>query len=1020
MNRFTKKLFPTLFSLTFLLFVVIPTSSYANKEPVECVNKTVQRELPFQLSITDGLVTLHARGAQLGRILEDISEKTGVEFKIGPDVTGSISTSFHKLPIDEALKRMTGNRGIVFSKQKGKGRYQISKVSIFASSQNQAKTKAENHRLLKSRTGESKQFTPQITKTNSQVNQATSLTVLDEKTGTKSKVVSNELVIRFKKDLSKEDIGGLIAKSGAIVKTHIKALNYYVLLLPAHLSVNDALRWYRQQNMVDQAEPNYLIPLKVVPDDPDFSKQWALHNTGQAGGASDADIDAPEAWDVEKGLAEVVIAIIDTGVDYLHPDLAANIWHNPWEIPNNGLDDDGNGYIDDSIGWDFVDSFGGASDEDYQIADNDPMDRHGHGTHVAGIAGAVSNNGLGVAGVAWNCKIMAVRAGYKTPSGDGVLESVDAAQAIIYAAENGARVVNLSWGDYQKSNLIEDAMAFATSQGALVCAAAGNESSSTRIYPAASDNSAVMAVGATDSHDMKAAFSNYGDWVDVSAPGTGIYSTYPNNTYRQMSGTSMSAPHLAGLAALLFSHFPEISPLEVKTTIMRSVDVLNDLNGKNATSGRINSYLALSNQYTTPHIFSLSPAGAHEGDQITLFGDRFGAEQGNGFVAFYPDIRADIVSWDNSIILCTVPEGSQTGEVKVTTFEGVSNGIELTILTKLYDQALREHEFLNTGQPQGWQADDQSWLYSLPFSFPFFENQYDSVYVCSNGFLDFTNTTASYLNSNEAFKHRVMIAPMWDDLITNGSSQQGEDIYIHSPSPDSVCFRWAGERYETGDPVNAEVILFKDGRIQFNYGSGNSNLSPTVGISGGDEEKYHFASYNEMSSLNEVQTALFTPHKQTFTIALDLGWNLISLPLVPNNNRINEIMGSVISGIESVWGYVNGDWQVFIPENIEASNLESIKAGYGYWAKTNEEGLRIEVSGQTITTPFQLMPGWNLVGIGSLLSRPVEEALASIEGDIEIVWGYVDGLWQVYDPSNPEFSDFDKLDPEKGYWVSVR
>ena len=400
MNRFTKKLFPTLFSLTFLLFVVIPTFSYANKGSVQCVDKTVQGELPFQLSITDGLVTLHARDAQLRRILEEISEKTGVEFKIGPDVTGSITTSFHKLPIDEALKRMTGNRGIVFSKQKGKDRYQISKVSIFASSQNQAKKRAENHKPSKSPTGESKNLASQITKTKPQIRPATSITVINQETGTKSKVVSNELVIRFKKDLSKEDIGGLIAKSGAIVKTHIKALNYYVLLLPAHLSINDALTWYLQQNMVDGAEPNYLIPLKVVPDDPDFSKQWALHNTGQAGGSNDADIDAPEAWDVEQGQTEVIIAIIDTGVDYLHSDLAVNIWHNPWEIPDNGLDDDGNGYIDDSIGWDFVDSFGGASDEDYKIPDNDPMDRHGHGTHVAGIAGAVSNNGLGVAGVA--------------------------------------------------------------------------------------------------------------------------------------------------------------------------------------------------------------------------------------------------------------------------------------------------------------------------------------------------------------------------------------------------------------------------------------------------------------------------------------------------------------------------------------------------------------------------------------------------------------------------------------------
>jgi len=198
-----------------------------------------------------------------------------------------------------------------------------------------------------------------------------------------------------------------------------------------------------------------------------------------------------------------MIAIIDTGVDYTHEDLAANIWQNPGEIPGNGVDDDANGYIDDTMGWDFVDSFEGAAGEDFEIPDNDPMDRHGHGTHVAGIAGAVTNNNLGIAGVTWNCTIMPVRAGYKNQSGGGILESDDAAQAIVYAADNGAQVINLSWGDYQTSNLIRDAMTFATIKGALICAAAGNENSSDRIYPAASENDAVLAVGALDDKDKK-------------------------------------------------------------------------------------------------------------------------------------------------------------------------------------------------------------------------------------------------------------------------------------------------------------------------------------------------------------------------------------------------------------------------------------------------------------------------------------------------------------------------------------
>lgn len=666
-----------------------------------------------------------------------------------------------------------------------------------------------------------------------------------------------------------------------------------------------------------------------------------------------------------------------------------------------------------------MDASGGAEDEDFVTPDNDPMDRHGHGTHVAGIAGAVTNNGLGIAGVAWNCKIMPVRAGYKTSSGGGVLESDDAAQAIIYAAENRARVINLSWGDYQKSNLIEDAMTYATNKGALVCAAAGNENSNSLIYPAASENTAVLAIGATDSHNLKASFSNYGDWVHVSAPGVSIYSTFFNNSYRQISGTSMSAPHVAGIAALLFSYFPDISPIEAKTRIMRSVDILADLNGKNSVSGRINAYSALTAAYTFPHIFSVSPNAAHEGDTVTIFGDSFGDEQGDGVVKFYPDKEAEIISWSKSTLVCKVPEGVQTGELTVITSEGDSNGIEIAILIKFYDETLIANEFLAAGVAQEWHADDQSWQYELPFSFPFFGKRYNSVYVCSNGYLDFTNSASFYQNSTEVLKTRVMIAPLWDDLITSGTAQEGEDIYLHEPSVDSVCIRWVGERYETGDPVNVEVVLYEDGRIKFNYGLGNAEMSPTIGISGGDGYQYHLASYDGSSQLDQVQTILFVPKVLSFSIPLDLGWNLISLPLVPENNQVAQIMDDVNKGIESVWGYENGVWCVYDSLNPGASDLEIMKTGYGYWVKTSQEGLSIQIQGQMSPLSFNLPEGWNLVGFSSLQSMTVEEALADIEGEVESVWGYKDGVWYVYDSQNPGLSDLVEVEPGKGYWLEV-
>ena len=830
-------------------------------------------EKSFYLSINDGLVSLDAQKADLREILTEISNRTRVVIEIGASVEDSITTSFCNIPLDKALKKITSNWAMVFLKEKGQNVEHLSKVVILAGSQDMAnaqiKLKTDNHNFFKPPPANLIKPVAPAAKTSFQKKSSASLTLTNEKTGLKSNVVPNELIVRFKKGLSKEDIQSLVAATGATVKTYIEALNYYVLSLPPDLSVNDALRWYRRQDVVDQAEPNYLIPLQTIPNDPGFSWQWALHNTGQTGGTDDADIDAAESWDIEQGQEEVVIAIIDTGVDYTHEDIAVNIWQNQGEIPGNEIDDDGNGYIDDTIGWDFVDASGGAEDEDFATPDNDPMDRHGHGAHVAGIAGAVANNDTGIAGVAWNCKIMPVRAGYKTSSGDGVLESDDAAQAIIYAAENGARVINLSWGDYQKSNLIEDAMTYATNKGALVCAAAGNENSNSLIYPAASKNTAVLAIGATDSHDLKASFSNYGDWVDVSAPGVSIYSTFLNNSYRQISGTSMAAPHVAGVAALLFSYFPDLSPIEAKTKIMRSVDVLSSLGGKNSTSGRINAYSALTKNYTTPYIFSVSPNAAHEGDAVTIFGDSFGDEQGDGVVKFYPDKEAEIISWSKSNVVCRVPEGTQTGELAVITSEGVSNGIEIAILIRFYDETLIENEFLAAGTAQGWQADDQSWQYQLPFSFPFFGKQYDSVYICSNGYLDFTDSASSYQNSTEVLKTKVMIAPLWDDLITDGTAQEGEDIYIHSPSPDSVCIRWVGERYETGNSVNMVVVLHEDGRIKFNYGSGNNNLSPTIGISGGDGYQYHVASCDGSSQLGQVQTVLFVPKVLSFSIPLD-------------------------------------------------------------------------------------------------------------------------------------------------------
>jgi len=219
--------------------------------------------------------------------------------------------------------------------------------------------------------------------------------------------------------------------------------NVYKITFPSDVNIYSVMDDYSRDIDVEYIEPNYIYHTCIEPNDPFFDMQWAFHQE------NDHDIDAPEAWDIEKGSDDVIIAIIDTGVDWDHPDLCDNIWINEDEIPDNGRDDDDNGYVDDIRGWDFVNtSLEVWPGEDGKDEDNNPMDFDGHGTHCAGIAGAVTNNGIGIAGTCWNCRIMALRAGYKSASGRGVLELCNIVKAIVYAVDNGAKIISMSYGAY--------------------------------------------------------------------------------------------------------------------------------------------------------------------------------------------------------------------------------------------------------------------------------------------------------------------------------------------------------------------------------------------------------------------------------------------------------------------------------------------------------------------------------------------------------------------------------------------
>ena len=311
------------------------------------------------------------------------------------------------------------------------------------------------------------------------------------------------------------------------------------------------------------AQPNYRYRLlntpntQSDPNDPRFSEQWAASNIGLG-----------ETWQhiQQTSRDSVIVAIIDTGIDYDHPDLAPRMWRNIAEVNGiEGVDDDGNGYVDDFIGWDFTDAPGLPGAGDYLERDNDPMDANGHGTAVAGIIGAEIDNGIGIAGAAPIARLMALRAGAELEFGGGFLEEDDIAAAVVYAVENGARVVNMSFGDVVSTPLMHDIVRYAENNGVVVVASAGNERTSQLLYPAAYDET--IAVGSIDEANGKSHFTSWGENIDLVAPGSAVLTTRLNNDYGLVWGTSFSGPYVAAACANLLSYAPHLTPTQVRTLI---------------------------------------------------------------------------------------------------------------------------------------------------------------------------------------------------------------------------------------------------------------------------------------------------------------------------------------------------------------------------------------------------------------------------------------------------------------------
>lgn len=503
------------------------------------------------------------------------------------------------------------------------------------------------------------------------------------------------------------NLKSLLSKTASI-KAGNRFRNVYIFETAPGIDIEAFKNEFKTIPGIIYAEPDYTVEFYDTPDDPLYQFQWNLENNGQehyhvlsnwgtsndelilTAGIPGADIGAGQVYGTIPDQTTVVVAIIDTGVDMVHPDLAANIWVNPGEIPDNGLDDDHNGYIDDMHGWDFASSI-----DALDLGDNDPTDTEGHGTHCAGIVAAVTDNAVGIAGIATNCRIMALKF-------DPLPLVTRIARAIIYAADNGAKVVNMSFGLNFRSDLIEEAINYAHDKGVILCAASGNDGAFSYNFPAA--YAATIAIGASNDSDQVTSFSTYGDHLSVVAPGYMILSLRAGNTdmygsewpyerkvhiidtiYYLASGTSMSCPHGVGAAAVLQAASPGLTPEKTRQILEQSaVDIVDPYGvGWNYPGfdnycgyGRLNLDGALS---LIPEVRAMIES-PRPNEIVSGMVDIIGLADGNDFTEYSLDYGpgADPESWYN-IINSNTPVTDENLAVWNTSQDGLNGRYTLRL-----------------------------------------------------------------------------------------------------------------------------------------------------------------------------------------------------------------------------------------------------------------------------------------------------------------------------------------------------
>ncbi|HEX8476428.1 MAG TPA: S8 family serine peptidase [Pyrinomonadaceae bacterium] len=603
------------------------------------------------------------------------------------------------------------------------------------------------------------------------------------------------------------------------------------------------------------AEPNYVRRASRTPNDPRYAEMWALKNTGQQGGVAGADIDAEPAWDVTTGDRQIVVGVVDSGIDINHPDLRDNIWRNPAEVAGNHIDDDGNGFVDDVHGYDFFHNDGSVYDG---AAGDNSTDAHG--THVAGTIGATGNNGTGVTGVNWQTSLMSLKIlgrDDEAPAPSSVLTSVRAYNYArmmreLWTATGGARganirILNNSYGGYGRSQAELDAIRALAASNILFVAAAGNEHNNNDdnpAYPASYDAPNLVSVTVMDRRGEYVFGSfNFGQrTVHMGAPGLEILSTTPNGTYSVFDGSSMAAPHVAGAAALICAANPVISVARMRSALLYSGDEVLNLLARTTTGRALNVAKALESAAEADSTPPAVPANFHVASQtgrsVRLEWIAPGDDGNAGGRAAAYEIRYSDAPLDNDVgfaaarpVSVVVPRPSVAGTTQfvnvrvpfqhtngffgIRALDNAGNASGVASAGVAVEQSLADPyvitqsaagQLTTGGQPLGLRGDD-AYLenYQLPYNIQLFGQNISSVSISSNGALYFSlapdfrgfprlndGRSLDAFSSVAGLNNRAMIAGLWDDLRTD--RRAGDDVYM-LVEPTRVVFRWQAVTY---------------------------------------------------------------------------------------------------------------------------------------------------------------------------------------------------------------------------------